>query len=109
MTEPKQTGIKNGFLFGIRTGEQNKTYTLSVDASCPTEAIAELKNALAALEEKRSHFASGENNVIMIGNVAATSRYKATPNPATQLSDDQRRLEAESAVPRTVFPLPHQS
>ncbi|EDV4562845.1 hypothetical protein HX41_004126 [Salmonella enterica subsp. enterica] len=78
-----------------------------MDASCPTEAIAELKNALVALEERRSHFASGENNVMMIGNVAATSRYKAALNPATQLSGDQRRLEAESAVPRTV--LPHQS
>ena len=107
MTEPKQNGFKNGFLFGIRTGEKNKTYTLSVDACCPTEAIAELKNALVALEERRSHFASGENNVMMIGNVAATSRYKAAPNPATQLSCDQRILEAESAVPRTV--LPHQS
>ncbi|ELT6376035.1 hypothetical protein Q8231_000446 [Salmonella enterica] len=74
-----------------------------MDACCPTEAIAELKNALVALED----FASGENNVMMIGNVAATSRYKAAPNPATQLSCDQRILEAESAVPRTV--LPHQS
>lgn len=107
MTEPKQTGLKKGFLFGIRTGEQNKTYTLSVDASCPTEAIAELRNALTALETRSSHFASGENNVMMIGNVAATSRYKAAPNPTTQLSGDQRRLEAESAVPKTV--LPHQS
>ncbi|EGY4555859.1 hypothetical protein KG918_000677 [Salmonella enterica] len=78
-----------------------------MDACCPTEAIAELKNALVALEDRRSHFASGENNVMMIGNVAATSRYKAAPNPATQLSYDQRILEAESAVPRTV--LPHQS
>ncbi|MFZ3767237.1 hypothetical protein ACOW43_05770 [Escherichia coli] len=104
MTEPKHPSFKKGFLFGIRTGEKNKTYTLSVDASCPTEAIAELKNALVALEERRSHFASGENNVMMIGNVAATSRYKAAPNPATQLSGDQRRLEAESAVPRTVLP-----
>ena len=43
MTEPKQSGIKKGFLFGSRIGEQNKTYTLSVDACCPTEAIAELK------------------------------------------------------------------
>ncbi|EMG7895260.1 hypothetical protein V5L72_004503 [Escherichia coli] len=75
-----------------------------MDACCPTEAITELKKALAALEEKRSHFASGENNVMMIGNVAATSRYKAAPNPTTQLSGDQRRLEAESAVPRTVLP-----
>lgn len=80
MTEPKQTGVKSGFLFGIRTGEQNKTYTLSVDASCPTEAIDELKSALAALEERSGHFACGENNVMMIGNVAATSRYKTTPN-----------------------------
>lgn len=109
MTEPKQAGIKNGFLFGIRTGEQNKTYTLSVDASCPTEAIEELRNALTALETRSSHFASGENNVMMIGNVTATSRYKITPNPATQLCGDQRILEGESAVPRTVFPLPHLS
>lgn len=105
MTEPKLTGFKNGFLFGIRTGEQNKTYSLSVDASCPTEAVAELKNALAALEERSSHFACGENDVMMIGNVAATSRDKISPNSAIQLCDDQRRLEAESAVPRTVFPL----
>ena len=106
MTEPKQTAFKKGFLFGIRTGEQNKTYTLSLDDSCPTEAIAELRNALTALETRSSHFASGENNVMMIGNVVATSQYKTTPNPATQLCDDQRRLGAESAVPRTVFPLP---
>lgn len=30
MTEPKQSGIKKGFLFGSRIGEQNKTYTLSL-------------------------------------------------------------------------------
>ena len=107
MTEPKQSGIKKGFLFGSRIGEQNKTYTLSFDACCPTEAIIELKNVLVALEERRSHFASGENNVMLIGDVAATSRYKTAPNPAIQLSFDQRILEAESAVPRTVRP--HQS
>lgn len=107
MTEQKQNGFKNGFLFGIRTGEQNKTYTLSVDAGCPAEAIAKLKNALAALEERSSHFASGENNVMMIGNVAATSRDKTTPNPATLLFGDQQQPEAESVVPRTVYPLSH--
>lgn len=103
-TQPKR---RHGFLFGIRTGEKNKTYTLSVDACCSAEAIAELKAALTALEAGSSHFVSGENNVMMIGNVAATLRDKTTPNPFTQLCDDQRRLEAESAVPRTVFPLPH--
>ncbi|EOU9000212.1 hypothetical protein ACNZ7H_000751 [Escherichia coli] len=72
-TQPKR---RHGFLFGIRTGEKNKTYTLSVDACCTSEAITELKAALTALEERTSHFASGESNVTMIGNVAATTRYK---------------------------------
>lgn len=109
MTEPKQPGFKKGFLFGIRTGEKNKTYTLSVDACCPTEAIAELKNALVALEDRRSHFASGENNVMMIGNVAATLRTKPVTAPSVPAHDDQTRQVAESAVPRTVFPLPYLS
>lgn len=72
-TQPKR---RHGFLFGIKTGEKNKTYTLSVDACCPSEAIAELKAALTALEERTSHFASGENNAMMIGNVTAATRYK---------------------------------
>lgn len=101
--------LKSGYLFGIRMGEKNKNYTLSVDACCSSEAISELKAALAAIEEGRSHFASGDNNVMMIGNVAATLRTKPVTTPATPGHDDQTRQAAESAVPRTVFPLPYLS
>lgn len=107
MTEPKPPRFKNKFLFGIRTGEKNKTYTLSVDACSSSEAIKELKAALMALENRNSHFAEGENNVMMIGNVAATSGYKPSPSTVIPVSADQSRREAGSAVPRTVFPLPH--
>lgn len=96
MTEPKQPSFKKGFLFGIRTGERNKTYTLSVDACCPAEAIAELKNALVALEEGRSHFASGENNVMMIGNVSATERRRSSGNMANQFYDNQQKTKGTS-------------
>jgi hypothetical protein len=62
----------------ISVGEKNKTYTLSVDASDPSEAIKALRAALRALEEGESHFAKGENNTRMIGYVAATERNKAS-------------------------------
>lgn len=68
---------KFDYLFGIRVGEKNITYTLSVNASDPCEAIKDLKGALISLEERKSYFAEGENNTVMIGNVAATSRYNA--------------------------------
>lgn len=100
---------KSGYLFGIRMGEKNKIYTLSVDASCSSEAISELKAALAAIEECRSQFASGDNNIMMIGNVAATLRTKPVTAPSVPAHDDQTRQVAESAVPRTVFPLPYLS
>ncbi|AZZ76649.1 MULTISPECIES: hypothetical protein [Pseudomonas] len=74
MTDTTQD--RRGFLFGIRVGEKNKTYTLSVDAASPSCAITALKTALMKLEEGESRFAEGENNVMMIGSVAATSRYK---------------------------------
>lgn len=74
MTDTTQD--RRGFLFGIRVGEKNKTYTLSVDAASPSCAITALKAALMELEEGESRFAEGENNVMMIGSVAATSRHK---------------------------------
>lgn len=106
MNDTTPSKSKHTFLFGIRVGEKNKTYTLGLDACCSSEAIAELKAALMALEEKTSHFIEGENNTMMIGNVAVTLRYKRHHNPATPVSAGQSRREAESATPRTVFPLP---
>ena len=49
MTDTTQD--RRGFLFGIRVGEKNKTYTLSVDAASPSCAITALKTALMKLEE----------------------------------------------------------
>ncbi|QBY42264.1 hypothetical protein ArsFIN_08090 [Arsenophonus nasoniae] len=106
MTNTISSTCKPGFLFGIDdVGEKNIIYTLSVYAGSPSEAITDLKVALLALEERRSHFSEGENNTMMIGNVAATSRYKRRQKRATMASADQSRLEGELDIPRTVFPL----
>ncbi|NUU68297.1 hypothetical protein HQN64_19610 [Enterobacteriaceae bacterium BIT-l23] len=50
MTEPKLTGRKSGFLFGIRTGEQNKTYTLSVEAASTADATDKLTQAIHTIK-----------------------------------------------------------
>ncbi|WP_291968558.1 hypothetical protein [Candidatus Symbiopectobacterium sp.] len=106
MTNMISSTRKPGFLFGIDdVGEKNIIYTLSVYAGSPSEAITDLKVALVALEERRSHFAEGENNTMMIGNVAATSRYKRRQKRTTTAPADQSRQEGELDIPRTVFPL----
>lgn len=50
MTEPKLTGSKSGFLFGIRTEEKDKTYTLNVAALSTEEAINKFSLAITAIK-----------------------------------------------------------
>lgn len=53
MTEPKQTGMKDGFLFGIRTEEKDKTYTLNVNASSAEEAMNKLSFAINTIKNNK--------------------------------------------------------
>ena len=50
MTEPKQTGFKKGFLFGINTEERNKTYILSVEATSLADATDKMTHAITAIK-----------------------------------------------------------
>lgn len=50
MTEPKLTGRKSGFLFGIRTKEKDKTYTLKVEALSTEEAINKFILAITTIK-----------------------------------------------------------
>ncbi|HHE9813759.1 TPA: hypothetical protein ACPHJK_005285 [Enterobacter cloacae] len=72
MTEPKQTGLKKGFLFGIRTGEQNKTYTLSVNADNLAEAIKEMQTALEQVEKTPRMLPENKLKGILIGEIRLT-------------------------------------
>ncbi|HHL7712172.1 hypothetical protein [Yersinia alsatica] len=53
MTEPKLTGRKSGFLFGIRTEEKDKTYTLNVEALSTEEAINKFILAITAIQNNK--------------------------------------------------------
>ncbi|EJU4720960.1 hypothetical protein N4915_003667 [Salmonella enterica] len=53
MTEPKLTGRKSGFLFGIRTEEKDKTYTLNVEALSTEEAINKFSLAITAIKNNK--------------------------------------------------------
>lgn len=53
MTEPKLTGSKSGFLFGIRTEEKDKTYTLNVEALSTEEAINKFSLAITAIKNNK--------------------------------------------------------
>ncbi|ECG4947685.1 hypothetical protein E0W00_12425 [Salmonella enterica subsp. enterica serovar Llandoff] len=72
----KETPRRHGIYHGVEVGRKDTIFTLSIEASCSSEAIAELKAAIRELENGQSHFAEGENNVMLIGEVKATSRFK---------------------------------
>ncbi|EHG3076020.1 hypothetical protein J4S47_000366 [Salmonella enterica] len=83
MTEPKLTGSKSGFLFGIRTEEKDKTYTLTVEALSTEEAINKFSLAITAIK----------NNELIVNHnygIAGSDFTFCVQNTSDQHSADNR-------------------